>query len=119
MGRPPSSLQRFEPEHWQMLDEARPLVIGWSRVLITCEVLHVRQALWDSDQDSPIVDVFDSMKNGVAIVCEMTQQNPKGLLVLYHDTAEIDVLSLDTDDPVTIIHPGWKVSCERLMPASK
>lgn len=118
-GWSPGSLQECELEHWAQLDEVRPLVVPWCRALITCEAFEVKRALWDSDAKSPIVDVLDSMKHGVAIVCEKAQQNAKGLLVLYLNTEEVDVLSIDADDPVTIIHPAWGVSCERLMSKSK
>jgi len=120
-GRCPRSFEEMLRESaCDTLDELRPLPIAWRSVTIVGAAFPVCQDIWLSNEKSPLHDLLETTKCGVLVVSDSTTvASAESLHVVFQSTDELDALAQDPDDNPCLVHPGWGVSCEKLMQKRK
>lgn len=112
----PVSLEGLALSDYDKLDEVYPLPIGWNHVYITCAAFPVCRDIWQNNEDSVLHELLPQARAGVLLVADSTViQSAECLHLIYEDTDNIDPFEFDAVTPPQLVHPGWKLSCEKLI----
>ena len=112
-GRAPREVHEVQSEQWDALDAARPLPLSWARVSIggyACEAL---VDIMLENQDSPLFDMMDAAQSGMLLVAPPGGGSRK-LMLVFEETEHIDPFDFDPNNKPSVVHPGWRMSCEYL-----
>jgi hypothetical protein len=101
----------MEDHQWELLNAKHPLALSWRCVSIGLHACNALKDIMETAEESPLFEMLDNAPDGILLVAP-PGGGAGGLMLVYEETSEIDPFSFSTDDRPSVVHPGWRVSCE-------